>query len=156
MRLAFCFLSMAAAVCAQATTKLDSDLSALARPGAPIASIATRIADDILALAEKDAQPSRQTTLDFSVELSKALTGKRSSAEKVQAVSDAMLLVIQSSGVPSARFHSAIEQFRAALIALDASPLDARSAANRLMILGQEVRGPEDIHLKDLHLLKQR
>jgi len=156
MQRALCFLFIAATLQAQSTAKLDSDLSALASPGAPIASIATRIADDILALAEKDAQPSRQTTLDFSVELSKALAGKRSSAEKVQAVSDAILLVIQSSGVPSARFHSAIDQFRNALIAHDASPLDARSAANRLMILGQEVRGPEDIHLQDIHLLKLR
>jgi hypothetical protein len=148
MKRALCFLLLSVFAGAQSTAKLDSDLAGLADPRAPIAAIATRITDDILALAEKDAQPSRQTALDFSVELSKALAGKAAPQSKVQEVDAAILEVLQSSGVPSARFHSSIDRFRDALIALDVSPAVARNAGNRLLILAQEVRGPEDIQFR--------
>ncbi len=141
-------LLLSAGLGAQSTARLDSDLAGLASPGAPLAAIATRITDDILALAEKDARPSRQTALDFSVELAKALAGKPAAASKVQAVDAAILEVLQSSGVPSARFHSSIDHFRDALIALDVNRVAAGNAANRLMILAQEVRGPEDIQFR--------
>ena len=129
-------------------------MAGLADPRAPIAAIATRVTDDILALAEKDAQPSRQTALDFSVELTRALAGKAAPQSKVQAVDAAILEVLQSSGVPSARFHSGLDHFRDALIGLNVTPAEARSAVNRLTILAQEIRGPEDTGLKLLHLLK--
>jgi hypothetical protein len=148
MKSAIYFLLLSANLGAQSTARLDSDLAGLASPAAPIAAIATRVADDILALAEKDAQPSRQTVLDFSVELAKALAGKPAAASKVQAVDAAILEVLQSSGVPSARFHSSIDHFRNALIALDVNRAAAGNAANRLMILAQEVRGPEDIQFR--------
>ncbi len=145
MKRALCFLLLSAVLGAQSTATLDSDLGGLANPGSPIAAIATRVQDDLLALAERDAQPSRQTAQDFSVELAKALAGKAAPQSKVQEVDAAILEVLQSSGVPSARFHSSIDRFSNAVIALGVNPTTARSAANRLMILGQEVRGPEDI-----------
>jgi hypothetical protein len=153
MKRALCFLLLSVFAGAQSTARLDSDLSGLADPRAPIAAIATRITDDILALTEKDAQPSRRTALDFSVELSKALAGKAAPPQKVQAVDSAILEVLQSAGTASYQFHTAVERFRDALIALNVTPVEARGAANRLAILGQEIRGPEDTGLK-LLLLK--
>jgi hypothetical protein len=147
MKRTFSLLLMACGLGAQSTAKLDADLSGLATPGAPIASIATRVTDDILALAEKDAQPSRQTTLDFSVELAKILAGKAAAQPKVQAVDAAILEVLQSSGTASYRFHAAVDHFQDALIALNVTPAEAKRAASRLTILGQEVRGPEDIKI---------
>ena len=137
-------LILAAALLAQPTAKLDSDLSALSKSDAPLAAITTRVTGDILNLAEKDAQPSRQTTLDFATELAKSLFGKPSSPAQLQAVDAAILDVLQSSGTSSYRFHSAVDRFRDALIAINVAPGAAKNAANRLMILGQEVRGPDD------------
>ena len=110
-----------------------------------MAVIAGRFTDDLLTLADKDARPSRRTALDFSVELGKALSGKPSTGAKLQTVNAAIVEVLESSGITSARFHASIDHFRDALLALNVEPDAAKSAANRLMILGQEVRGPEDL-----------
>jgi hypothetical protein len=96
-------------------------------------------------LADKDAQPSRQSVSDFADELAKALAGKGLTAEKTKAATSEILEVLQSSGVASYRFHASIDRFRNSLIALNATAAQAKSAADRLFILGQEVRGPEDI-----------
>ncbi len=143
-----CALLFASGLSAQSTAALESDLSALAVPGASVIAVANRLTDDILALSEKDAQPSRQTVFDFSIELGKALTGKASTQSKLQSASSAILDVLQSSGTPSARFHAAIDRFRNALTSLNATAVTAQDAANRLMILGQEVRGPDGIEFK--------
>ena len=145
MKLIAPFIIIATGLMAQRTAKLDSDLSALSRSDAPLAAIATRVTDDILALAEKDAQPSRRSTLDFATELARGLFGKPSSQPQIQAVDATILEVLQSSGLPSARFHAAIDRLRDTLLAMNVVPAAARNAANRLMILGQEVRGPDDI-----------
>lgn len=137
-------LLFAAGLSAQSTTRLETDLAALSNPNAPLAAIATRVTDDILMLAEKDSQPSRQTTLDFAVELCKALASQPAPPAKLRAVSSAILDVLQSSGTGSYRFHSAVDRFRSGLIALREPPSQAKAAADRLLILGQEVRGPDD------------
>jgi hypothetical protein len=140
-----CFLLVTASLCAQSTDKLNSDLTALANPGAARNAVIQQVTNDILALAERDAQPSRQTVVDFTEELAKALAGKQLTMEGIKAVTQAILDVLQSSGMTSHRFHDAIDHFRDALIALNATAAQAKSAANRLLILGQEVRGPEDL-----------
>jgi hypothetical protein len=149
-QLLFLFVLCASAASAQSTVKLDSDLAGLAKADAPIAAIATRVTDDILALADNDARPSRKTTLDFSIALTKALAGKPVSPAGLERADSAILAVLQSSGVPSARFHASIEDFRAALVRMLVAPAAATDAANQLMILGQEVRGPEGIKLDRL------
>jgi|HubBroStandDraft_1064217.scaffolds.fasta_scaffold296235_1 hypothetical protein len=149
-----CVLLLAAGLCAQSTAKLDSDLTALGNPGASRNAVAQQITDDILALAEKDALPSRQTVLDFAVELTKALAGKALTVEKTKAVTSAIQEVLLSSGAASFRFHASIDHLRDALIALNATAAQAKVAAGRLLILGQEVRGPEDIPFRELLRLK--
>jgi hypothetical protein len=140
--LSFCLL--AGMVFAQTTAKLDSDLAALANSQTPNSSAASRVAEDVLALAEKDAQPSRGATLDFAAALTRALAGKPASQPQLEKAASAIVDVLQSSGAPSYRFHGAIDRLRASLIDLGAKPSDASSAAGYLLVLGQEVRGPED------------
>lgn len=139
-----CFLLGTAGLCAQSTAKLDSDLMALMNPGASRNAVARQITDDILALAEKDAQPSRQTVFEFADDLTKAVAGKALTAEKIKPATQAILDVLKSSGVSSDRFHATIDGFRDSLIALNATAAQANSGAGRLLNLGQEVRGPED------------
>lgn len=139
--LSFCLL--AGVIFAQ-TAKLNSDLSALANSQTSTSTVANRLADDVLALAEKDAQPSRGTVLDFAAALTKALAGKPASQPQLEKATSAIVDVLQSSGTPSYRFHGAIDRLRASLIDLGAKPSDASSAAGYLLVLGQEVRGPDD------------
>ncbi len=149
-------LLFATALSAQPTGKLDSDLTALSNPNISIAVVAGRITDDILAMADKDSLPSRRTVQDFAVELSKtlskAIAGQTTPAKKFAPVSASILDVLQSSGVPSYRFHESIDRLRDALIALNASPTEAKIVAGRLMTVGQEIRGPEDHQLE--HFLR--
>jgi len=144
-------LLFAIGLSAQSTGKLDSDLTALSNPNISLAVVAGRITDDILAMADKDSRPSRQTVQDFAVELSKtvskALAGQTTPEKRFVPVSAAILEVLQSSGAPSSRFHEAIDRLRAALVALNASPTEAKIVAGRLMTVGQEIRGPEDHQL---------
>lgn len=151
MKYAVATLLFAISLRAQSTGKLDSDLTALSNPNISLAVVAGRITDDILAMAEKGSAPSRQTVQDFAVELSKtlskALAGQTTPAKKFSSVSAPILDVLQSSGVPSSRFHEAIDRLRDALIALNASPTEANIVAGRLMTVGQEIRGPEDHQL---------
>ncbi len=158
-----CFLLFTAGLCAQSTAKLNADLMALSNPVVSRNAVALQITDDILALAEKDAQPSRQTVFEFADELTKASfpalnrAGKRvivlppGTQPTLQTVSQAILDVLHSSGVPSYRFHEAIDRFRNAISVLSATPAQAKSAADRLLILGQEVRGPEDLPLLNVN-----
>jgi hypothetical protein len=153
-----CFLLFAAGLSAQSPAKLDADLIALANPLAnPSASrnaAAQQIADDILALTEKDAPPSRQTVVDFADALARAIPRQALTEEKTKPVTQALLNVLQSAGLTSSRFHSAIDRFRDSLIALNATAAQAKRAADRLLILGQEVRGPEDIKLLNINRSK--
>lgn len=98
----------------------------------------------MLALADRSAAPSRATTADFVNDLGKALAGKTVRRENMAPVSMAIRDVLVSTGVPSSRFHGSLDEFREALIALNASPAEAQMAAGKLLILGQEIRGPED------------
>ena len=156
-----CFLLVTAGLCAQSTAKLESDVMLLANPSSLPNAVAQQVADDILGLAEKDAQPSRQTTFEFADQLTKALAGhvlrpKQMSQATLQPVMQAIIDVLQSSGVPSYRFHEAIDHLRSGLISLGATSAQAQSAARALLILGQETRGPEDSPGKFVPLLRPK
>src|ERR1700684_2260195 len=111
-----CFLLFAAGLCAQSTDKLDADLMALTNPDVSRSAVAQQLTNDILALAEKDARPSRQAVFEFADELTKAFFPALNRPKRVivlppgtqptqQTVTQAILDVLQSSGLPSYRFH---------------------------------------------------
>ena len=139
----------AAGLWAQPTAKLDSDLAALSGPNPAVAAIANRVTDDILGLAEKDSMPSRQAALDLAIALTRALAAKPLRPYFITAASGAVLEVLQSSGTSSGRFHQAVDRFRQALIQIGATSSLADAAAGKLMILGQEVRGPDDYQFEN-------
>jgi hypothetical protein len=151
MRYALFCLLVPVSVSAQSTARLDADLMmALSNPNASLAVLSNQVTDDILALADKTAAPSRQTTLEFSLELTKVLatrvspTPKLINSPSIESVTGPLFEVLQSSGTTSAKFHASIEHFRAALIGLKVEEVAAKKATAELMILGQEVHGPED------------
>jgi hypothetical protein len=143
-RILWCCVLVGGSLFAQSTARLNSDLSALAHPRASISTIASRAVQDVLAFAANDAQPSRATVLEFAAALTKALAGKSALQPQLEQTTSAIVDVLQSSRTPSYRFHGAVDRLRAALIELGAKPSDASSAAGYLLILGQEVRGPDD------------
>jgi hypothetical protein len=150
-----CVLLAAASLHAQSTDKLNSDLMSLAKPGASRSAVVLQVTNDILALAVKEAQPSRQSVADFADELTRALAGKQVTVENIKPVTAAILDVLESSGATSSRFHAAIDHFRVALYPFGASPPQAKNAVDRLFILGQEVHGPEDLGIPYTQRLKK-
>jgi hypothetical protein len=149
-----CFLLVTAGLCAQSTDKLNSDLMALSSPIVSRSAVAQQLANDILALADKDAQPSHQSVVDFADELVQTLFAKRVTAENIKPLTEALLQVLHSSGVSSSAFHRAVSSFRIALFPFDQSSMHAKNAVDRLFIVGQEIHGPEDLPASPYQRLK--
>jgi hypothetical protein len=140
-----CFLLATAGLCAQSTDKLNSDLMALSSPIVSRSAVAQQVTDDILELADKDAQPTRKSVSDFADELVQTLFARRVTAENIKPLTEALLQVLHSSGASSSAFHRAVSSFRIALFRFDQSSTHAKNAVDRLFVLGQEIHGPEDL-----------
>ncbi len=132
-------------VFAQSVDKLAADLRNLSSP---------QLADDILAQAEPNAQPSRRVVMDFTDELMRALAGKTRRPEDVSQLSTAIVDVLHSSGVVTRKYRATIDSVRQSLQAMGVTEAAAQRVAGRLMVVGQEVRGPEDLPVSAPRFLK--
>jgi len=112
-----------------------------------------QIADDILALAEPGAEPSRRTVREFTDELTAAMIGKPSGAYIPQ-LRTAIVDVLHSNALPGWRYREAIESLRSRLAAMRVPYAEAQRVADRLKVVGQEVRGPDDLPVRNLPVLK--
>ena len=102
---------------------------------------------DVLGRPPRSISPCRGASISVP-ERSSSLyplspTPKLINSPSIQSVTGPLLEVLQSSGATSASFHASIEHFRAALVELKVGQIAAKRAADQLMILGQEVHGPE-------------
>src|ERR1035438_1104208 len=71
-----CCVLLSAGLWAQSTAQLDRDLAELARhTGSSAAARTQQVANGIYGLAKKDAQPSRQSVLDFDNVLAEIMAG---------------------------------------------------------------------------------
>jgi hypothetical protein len=138
-----CVPLLAATLFAQSGNKLESDLLSL--NGAPTAAVNQQLVNDILSLAETNPQPSRRVVLDFVDELTRALAGKKLAAENLSQLAVAILDVLHSDSVTTSKYGAMMERARQTLIAMGVAAPVAQRVVNRLMILGQQVRGPEDL-----------
>ena len=134
---------LAASLFAQSGNKLEADLLALG--GAPTGAVNQQLVNDILSLTETNPQPSRRVVLDFVDELTRALAGQKLAAEPVAQLSAAILDVLHSDGVPTSKYRAMVENARRALISMGVAMPVAQRVIGRLTILGQQVRGPEDL-----------
>jgi hypothetical protein len=136
-------LLFAAALFAQSGNRLEADLLAL--NGAPTAAINQQLTNDILALAETIPQPSRRVVQDFAEELTRALAGQKLTSDMIAQLSVGIVDVLHSDGVTTSKYRESLDRAHKALLAMSVPAAAAQRVVNRLMILAQEVRGPDDI-----------
>jgi|SRR5579862_1035872 len=105
----------------------------------------TAVADDIMALAEPDHQPSRALVQEFATDLTTALLPRGWPVRRlVRQLTADIERVLQSAGTSTAEFHEAVDDAQKVLIALGVSTPAAENLARHLRAIGEQVRGPED------------
>jgi len=124
-------------------SKLRSTLLALKEAGASRPALSQQLADELMSLAEKDCKPSSTAVANFSDELSKALLGKHMTDAQVLLLEQSIREVLHSTG---ATFTSATT-FRQTLLAVGVDTATAQVVTTRFIEIGEEVRGPDDLHV---------
>jgi hypothetical protein len=94
-------------------------------------------------LSDKDCTPSNSAVANFSDELSKALLGKHMNDAQVLLLEQPIRELLRSTG---ATFTSATS-FRQTLLAVGVDPATAQLVTTRFIEIGEEVRGPDDLHV---------
>ena len=111
---------------------------------ATLLAVSQRLADAILSAADRDHRPTRATVLRFAEELTNGLSSRELPVKIVSQMSTSVVEVLGSAGVGTYRFKESVGRARQALITLGVADSTARNIAERLRMIGKEVRGPED------------
>lgn len=135
-------------VTAAAVKTLSSTLLTLKGPRASTSSVSQQLTNDIISSAERDHQPSRTAVVSFANELTGALGGRDLPANALSRLTTSIVEVLQSAGIGTLRFRASVSRAQEALISLGVDASTAQAVASRLMEIGKEVRGPEDIPAK--------
>jgi hypothetical protein len=145
MGMKYAWLLLASTLLAQSGNKLEADLLALS--GAPTAAVNQQLTNDILSLAETIPQPSRRVVNDFVDELTRALAGQKLDVRMISQLSTSIFGVLQSDRVTTTKYREYLDLAHKALLAMGVPEPAAKRVIDRLAILGQQVRGPEDLPL---------
>ncbi len=130
-----------------AVAKLDSILLTLHRD-ANASVVSRQLADCILSLAESYHNPARATVLRFAEELAYGLAWRELPMKLVSQLSASIVEVLESAGVGTYRFKESVARAKQALISLGLPNWKAQGIAERLRMVGKEVRGPDDMPLE--------
>ncbi|MGO9241058.1 MAG: hypothetical protein ACLQBJ_09635 [Bryobacteraceae bacterium] len=128
----------------EAARNLRSALQALKDRGASRTTLSRQLADAILSLAQAGHEPSRSAVASFSEELTAALLGKDLTKEQLTAVEQSIGEVLHVTGatsIPASRL-------RETLTALGVDATMSQTVTRRLIAMGEEVRGPDDMPAK--------
>ena len=125
-------------------SKLRSTLLALKEGVASRNALSQRLSEELMSLAETDCKPSGTAVANFSDELSKAMLGKSMTDSQVVVLEQSIRQVLQCTGIT---FTSATS-FRQILRAVGVDLATAQVITTRFIKIGEEVRGPDDIHLE--------
>ncbi len=130
--------------------RLRADLSGVMSASKPKErAFHTAVADDIMALAEPDHQPSRALVQEFANDLTSALLPRGWPVRRlVRQLTSDIERVLQSAGTSTAEFHEAVDDAEKVLIALGVSTPAAENLTRHLRSIGEQVRGPEDIPIQ--------
>ena len=148
MRSIFCSLVFAACVMGQnagddkvAIGNLTSTLVGIGKADASRARLTERLTDDMLALANRDHEPSRTVVLGFTGEFTAALHGKDLSTRSVTVLQQSILDVMRETSatfVPAASLRQILSQ-------AGVDPAKAQLITRRFMAIGEEIKGPDDL-----------
>ncbi len=126
-----------------AVAKLNSILLTLHRE-ASASAVSRQLADGIMSLAESYHKPTRATVVRFAEELAYGLASRELPAKFVTQVSTSIVEVLESAGIGTYRFKESVARAKQALISLGLTDWKAQGIAERLRMVGKEVRGPDD------------
>jgi len=124
-------------------SKLRSTLLALSEPGASRPALSQQLVEELMSLSDKDCKLSNSAVANFSDELSKALLGKHMTDPQALLLEQSIRDVLRCTG---ATFTSATS-FRQTLLAVGVDPATAQVVTTRFIEIGEELRGPDDIHV---------
>ena len=148
MRSVVCSLLFAATLIGQtagedkiAIANLRSTLTGIGKADASRASLSQRLADDMLALADRDHEPSPTVVAGFADELTAALYGKALSVRSVAVLQQSIRDVLRGS---SATFAPAAS-LRQILTRAGVDATKSQLVTRRFMAIGEELKGPDDL-----------
>ena len=124
------------------TPSLPAALDSLKNPQVDRVAAGKRIVDAMLALADPQRRPSRRVVEEFAGALTGALAGN----------ADAVVLQFPLTELMKGS-HSNLtssSQFRQFLEAMHVSDFTIRALVTRFLKIGEEVRGPDDLHISRL------
>jgi hypothetical protein len=142
-RLLGCILLLGGSLAAQS---VQSTLLALKDSHAARKTLSNELVNEMMALAKSDQSPSRTTVQRFSEDLTAALLGKDVTTIRAAALEKAISGVLSGKGstfLPACSLYETLAGFR----------LDDRTIqviVDRFREIGQEVRGPDDLPLRDI------
>jgi hypothetical protein len=138
-----CILLLGGSLAAQT---VQSTLLALKDPHAARKVLSNQLVDEMMRIAKSDQSPSRAAVQRFSEELTSALLGKDVTTIRAAALQKAITGVLSGKGstfLPACSLYETLSGFR----------IDDRTIqviVDRFREIGQEVRGPDDVPLRDI------
>jgi hypothetical protein len=142
-RLLGCILLFGGSLAAQS---VQSTLLALKDPHAARKALSNQLVDEMMAIAKSDQSPSRATVQRFSEDLTAALLGKDVTTIRAAAIQKAIIGVLSGKGstfLPACSLYETLAGFRI-------EDRTIQTIVDRFREIGQEVRGPDDVPLRDI------
>jgi len=125
-------------------TSMESTFLALKDAHAPRAALSNKLALEITLLAKKSGRAqglAQSTVVRFSEDLTTALLGKDITAIRAAALAKAIARVLSGKG---STFMPATS-FRETLVSCGVEDRTVQQIIERMIDLGQEIRGPDDL-----------
>ena len=141
-----CALVFAATLMGQAAAdrNLTATLTAMRNIGAPRAVLAPQLADNLLALANPDHQPSGTTVTVFAGQFTEALIGNTMAAANMGQVQRCLTDALRGS---RSNLRSASD-LRDWLTRFRVDPTKIHAITKSFLAIGEEIRGPDDLGLQ--------
>jgi hypothetical protein len=126
-----------------ADRNLTATLMAMKNIGGSRATLAPRLADNLLALANPDQQPSRTTVMVFADQLTDALIGNQVAFANVVQTQRCVSGVMRGSR-SNLQWASELRDF---LKIFGVEPTKIHAITKSFIAVGEEIRGPDDMRL---------
>jgi hypothetical protein len=119
---------------------------ALENTNADRVSVTKQLVDAMMFSAQESRPPTRKSVEDFAAQFTHGVIGKKLTNTQLTAVETSISEVMRGS-VPN---FDSTKHLRDALTSIHIDSMDTRSITSRFLIIGEEVRGPDDLGLKKM------
>jgi len=148
MRSAIGLLLLAAGVAAaqqsSAVRKLNATILTL-KDAAPREEVSRQLALDFSAVADPDHRPMGLSLNLLASQLTIALPAKTLRPELLNPLTTKIVDILYSAGTSTIGFFESVDTVEAALLELGVTKRQAHEIAQRMLTIGKQVRGPDDM-----------